>query len=531
MTLLLLPLAFLAAGDAEPVYLTGRLSDAELAARAARYGPDLGEPLHLPIDESHTCAVAGDLLVVGGHNRVHLFDVTDRRLPREVGVSPEFGHVRHLVVHDALVYVASRADGLFILDIGDPTAPKVVGQYDPVEFATALAVSGDVLFVACRNFGVELVDLRDPLRPRHLAVVRTGEAQGLAVRDGIAYVGVWGSRELVVVDAREPRRPVISAKLPLDGFGNGVALAGERVLVACGHHARGMTPNEPGDPAYGHGHGLEVFRLDDPLHPTPEAVLKTMPNYRLGPDAWAVQASGDQAFVADGLGGLYRVALGGEPRHTGQALLPFVAARQQYDYAHDVAIGAGMVWVSGAFGGVYGFPLDVTTPVSPVGVPLRVNDSAEPPPAPVGWRAWRLDEPVHKVAVEGDLALVAAGRDGLHLLRLWPGFATLQHEPTAGVAFDVRLRGDLAVSAEGPAGLRVWRRAGDRLEFLADYRTSGPVRGVVLTPTHHALLHVGDANFEILDLAEPSAPRRVYACGSDGRGLLYGCLLYTSRCV
>ena len=508
---------------AEPLYLTGRLDAAAMAARVSGYGPELGEPLRLPVPLSHTCAVDGDRLIVGGLNRVHVFDIHDPGQPRELGVSPAFGHVRHLIVRGDLVYVASRADGLFILDIADPTAPKVVGSYDPVEFATALAVSGEVLFVACRNFGVELLDIREPTHPRHLAMVRTGEAQGLAVRDGIAYVGVWGSRELVVVDARHPRRPAVTARLPLDGFGNGVAIAGDHVLVACGHHSRDMKQRTPDDPAYGQGHGLEIFRLTDPLHPTPETVLKSMPNYRLGPDAWAVQASGQLAFVADGLGGLYRIALDGQPRHSGQALLPFIEARDQYDYAHDVAIGRDMVWVSGAFGGVYGFAMPgVTPPESRVGEPLRVDDDDRPPPPPAGWRAWRLEEPVHKVAVEDDVALVAAGRAGVYLLRLWPEFEVLDHQPTAGVAFDVRLKGDVAVSAEGPAGLRLWRRDGDHLSPLASYATTGPVRGVVLTPTHHALLHVGDANFEILDVSDPAAPRKVYACGSEGRGLLYG---------
>jgi len=517
----LLPLVTLAAGN--PVYLTGRLDAAALADRVARYGPDLGPPLHLDVGESHTCAVAGDRLVVGGRNRIHVFDISDPAQPRQLGVSPVFGHVRHLVVRGELVYVASRADGLFILDISDPSAPRVVGSYDPVEFATALAVSGDVLMIACRHFGVELVDIREPLRPKHLAVARTGEAQGLAVRNGIAYVGVWGSRELVVVDCRRPRQPEITAKLPLDGYGNGVGLADGRVLVACGHHARGMTQNDPADPMYGHGHGLELFRLDDPPQPTPEAKLKSMPNYRLGPDAWVVQAAGDQAFVGDGLGGLYRVALDGEPRHTGQALLPFIESKQQYDYAHDVAISPGMVWVSGAFGGIYGFAMPgLAAPEDLTGEPLRVDDDNLPPPPPDGWRCWRLDEPIHKLAVDGDVALAAAGRAGLYLLRLWPEFEVLDHRPTDGVAFDVRLAGELAVSAEGPAGLRTWRRVGDRLEALGSYQAKGPIRGVVLTPTQHALLHVGDANFEILDLRESSRPRLVYACGSEGRGLLYG---------
>lgn len=517
----LLPLVTLAAGN--PAYLTGRLDDDALAERVARYGPDLGRPIHLDVGESHTCAVAGDRLVVGGRNRIHVFDIGDPARPRQLGVSEPFGHVRHLVVRGDLVYVASRADGLFIVDLSNPSAPRVVGTYDPVEFATALAVSGNVLFIACRNFGVELVDIRQPLAPRHLAVVRTGEAQGLAVRDGIAYVGVWGSRELVVVDCRRPRQPEITARLPLDGYGNGVGLAHGRVLVACGHHARAMKQNSPDDPAYGHGHGLEIFRLDDPLRPTPETVLKSMPSYRLGPDAWVVQASGSQAFVADGLGGLYRIALDGEPRQTGQALLPFIDSRQQYDYAHDVAIGPDMVWVSGAFGGVYGYAQPgLRPPADLTGTPLRVDDDSGPPEPPAGWRAWRIDEPVHKVAVVGDAALVATGRAGLHVLRLWPDLEVLQHEPTAGVAFDVRWSGDLAVTAEGPAGLRVWRVDDGQFAPVAEYRTSGPVRGVVLTPTGHALLHVGDASFEILDLRDPAAPRQVYACGSEGRGLLYG---------
>ena len=141
---------------------------------------------------------------------------------------------RQIVVAKGIAYISAREDGLFVVDVRQPRSPRLLCHYDAVEFATGLAVSGDVLFIAHRQFGVELVDISNPAKPAHLSTLRTGEAQSVVVRDGWLYTGVWGTSEVVVANVKNARAPVITAKVPLDGFGDGVDLRGN-YLFADGH--------------------------------------------------------------------------------------------------------------------------------------------------------------------------------------------------------------------------------------------------------------------------------------------------------
>ena len=186
-------------------------------------------------------------------------------------------------------------------------SPLLLNHYDTVEFATGIELSGNVLFAAHRNFGVELIDISDPAKPRHLSLVRTGEAQSLVARNGYLYVGVWAEAKLVVVDVQNPQQPKITAKLPLDGYGDGVDVAGNYVYVATGHHSKSKEHKKPGDPGFGAGHGLEVFKIDDPAQPVFVSRVKFPPLYEIGNDMWGVTIANKHAFVADTWNGIFVV--------------------------------------------------------------------------------------------------------------------------------------------------------------------------------------------------------------------------------
>ena len=92
-----------------------------------------------------------------------------------------------------------------------------------------MELAGAVLFAAHRNFGVELIDVSDPRPIPNISASFEPEKPNPWYRAMAFSAGVWASSELVVVDARNPRQPTITARCPLDGYGDGVDVVGNFV--------------------------------------------------------------------------------------------------------------------------------------------------------------------------------------------------------------------------------------------------------------------------------------------------------------
>jgi hypothetical protein len=224
-----------------------------------------------------------------------------------VGTLGGLGKTRQMVVKGGVAYVGSREDGLFVVDVSEPAKPRLLTHYDCLEFATGMAISGDVLFIACRHYGVELVDVRDPAKPLHLSSIRTGEAQSVDVRGDVLYVGVWASSEVVIVDVEDARAPVITGRVALDGYGDGVDVVGDYLYASTGHHSKEQPRKVMGDPGFGRGHGLEIFRLGEDGKPVFVSRVKFPLLYERGNDTWRVRVANGRAFCADTYNGMFVV--------------------------------------------------------------------------------------------------------------------------------------------------------------------------------------------------------------------------------
>ncbi|MBT4815128.1 MAG: hypothetical protein HON70_05485, partial [Lentisphaerae bacterium] len=225
-------------------------------------------------------AAVRDRLYVIGSGKLHVLDITQSHSPELLGTLTNLGHTRQIEVQNDVAYITAREDGVFIVDVSNSAKPRLLSHYNAIELATGIAISGKVAFVACRTYGVELVDVSDPGKPLHLSTIRTGEAQSCVARDGILYVGVWGSKELVICDAKNPRAPQIISKTPLDGYGDGLCVRGSHCFVATGHHSRSMRKRDESDPGFGNGHGLEIFDITQPEEPAFVSRIKAPRYYR-----------------------------------------------------------------------------------------------------------------------------------------------------------------------------------------------------------------------------------------------------------
>ncbi len=478
--------------------------------------------------------VVGRTLYSIGRGKLHVFDVANPADPKPLEELDGLGATRQIEVENQVAYITSREDGVFIVDVSEAQKPRLLCHYDPIEVATGMDVSGDVMFVACRSHGVELVDISDPEKPRHLSTARTGEAQSIEVRNGFAYVGVWGSRELVVVDVRNARKPEITARCPLDGNGDGVAVRGEYVYVATGHHSRARRKSYPvaGDPGYGTGHGLEIFRIIDPANPTFVSRIKTPPFYRIGNDMWGVKIAGNYAFVHDTHNGIFVVDIS-DPEQ------PSFVAHRQLDYADvlmpkymgsgplpgfvgGLALGDGFVYVAGGWTDLHvvaapglAAPCQREPDTPPEIPPL------EPQPNP-RFQVYRPEGQIRAVVMLDNMAVVAAGSAGVCVVRLSPKPEELGRYPTQGFAMEVKTLGDLVYVAEEKGGLSIWRHTGGgALSPVGRYAPRGQiVKDVVVPdPGKYAVLQVDMSTLDIVDVSDPTEPKRMFR--DKGHGFVY----------
>lgn len=473
-------------------------------------------------------AAEGKMAYAIGEGAIHVLDISTVKKPRIVGKLSGLGSVRQIVVDDGVAYITSRQDGLFIVDVKDSANPKLLNHYDTVEFATGLELSGDILAVACRNYGVELVDVSDPSKPSHISTVRTGEAQSVVAKNGYLYVGVWGSRELVVVDFRDPWQPEITAKIPLDGYGDGVDVAGDFVYVATGHHSRETPRKNPGDPGFGRGHGLEVFEIKNPAQPKFISRIKFPPLYQIGQDMWSVTIANGHAFVADTWNGIFIVDIADPKKLRIVERCKAPGKGDKPNFIGGLAVVKDYVLMAGGYTDLHVVPSGKAT------FPNEETDNAPslgaregvPGTDREGWRIYRPNGQVYGVDfLDDDRAVVACGSGGVHLVKLRPKIKRLSVLPTEGFAMDVSVSGNLIYVAESAGGLSIWEaKSGVENDFerIGLFQIRGTAIRQVETPDAggRILIQAGANQFYILDVSDPTNPKQIF---SDTRhGLLYG---------
>jgi hypothetical protein len=472
---------------------------------------------------------AGKYLYAIGKGLLFVLDNSQPDQPRVVGRLAGLGEVRQIAVQNSVAYITSREDGMFLVDVGQPDRPVLLSHYDTIELATGIAVSGEIAAVANRNPGVEFVDVSDPKHPHHLSTVRVGEAQSVAFQGEYLYVGIWGSRELAVVDVHNARHPQAVAFAPLDGQGDGVAVRGNLAFVATGHHSPAKPAAKPGDPGYGRGHGLEIFDVSNPQKPCLVSRLKLPELYRLGMDMWGVVLAGDHAFVHDTYNGMFVIDIRdpSHPRCVANRQLPVVAGHGDPSPVAGLTVANDRVYLAGAWCDLY-----VGWPGVPAAIESIAGASLKVPPAEATsvepyCRAYRVDGQVRAVMPwreepKGSLVLVAAGAAGLHVVRMGEQLERVAEYPIQGFATDVAFHGDMVYVAESAGGLSIWRRQpSGELVRTGDYKVPGrTIQQVVLAAEGTiAFLAVGGARLEAVRLTGAGSPTKVF---SDQRlGLFY----------
>ena len=112
-----------------------------------------------------------------------------------------------VVLAGDLLYVGTQQGTIDVLSLSDPNNPVPAGTVNVGAQVNDLALEGFVLYAATQA-GLASVALDDPQNPTMLAPPIGGPAQGVAVREGRAYLAA-GAAGVIEIDVRTAAAPVV----------------------------------------------------------------------------------------------------------------------------------------------------------------------------------------------------------------------------------------------------------------------------------------------------------------------------------
>ncbi|MBN1180206.1 MAG: tandem-95 repeat protein [Anaerolineae bacterium] len=212
-------------------------------------------------------------------------------------------------------YVADWTGGLRLVDVSTPANPHASGVYTTYS-AYDVALSGPYAYVASGYAGLQIIDVSDPADPHKVGEAGfAGNAQGVAVSGGTAYVADGDRNQLRIVDVSDPTDPHQITTYGTPGYAYDVAVLGGYAYVACGFR------------------GLQVVDVSDPANPHLAGSLGAS-------SARGVAVSGNRVYLADGIAGLrvVDVSVPSSPQ--------LVSTFDTPGNAFDVAVAGGLVYVA-----------------------------------------------------------------------------------------------------------------------------------------------------------------------------------------
>lgn len=295
---------------------------------------DVGDPAQ-PVETARVATATrsgfvdiGDSIVAAlSEFQLDILEISDPASLHRIGLYEwgwEYGMSGGFELVGDRVYLA-RGGRFEIIDIADPAYPTVQSSLDLEDVAPCTASMighvQDMVYVRCWDWNV--IDVSNPSEP--VVVNELGWSGGaMAVAGDVAYLA---DGLLRVIDVSNPAAPArMGSSL---GYAVAVAVEGQRLFVTT-----------LGNPQAGVDGGLHVFDLSDPLVP---AEIGSWPT---GQNAWAVEAAGDIAYIAEDDGGIVVV-------DTSDPLgFRLLGSFEMPGGTFDVAVGGGFVVAAHSDSGV-----------------------------------------------------------------------------------------------------------------------------------------------------------------------------------
>lgn len=459
------------------------------------YAPGwVGQSPLLPYVVQDVAVSSGLAYVVTGSSGLHILDVTNPQDIRLRASLDGFGFAKAVHVANGLAYVADFGTGLALVDVHNPDAPVLRGRYPTHGGPHAVDVAGTLAYVADDSSGLLVIETANPANPVLRGALKSaGVALDVEVAGTIAYMAYF-NQGLRTIDVSSPANPQRLGRIDTPGLARAVQVSGSTAYVADGDR-------------------LLAIDVTNPAFPVVAASSRIV--------ASSVAAAGNRVYVTDRRQ-LHIFDTSDPATLLRRSTTPFVGAAQA------VAVSASLGYVASRTDGFAVFDLgDLTRPqrlstlpaagplldvtvtgsraiaVGPSG--LQIVDVSQPA-LPVRRGSLALPGLARKVAVTGNLAVVAAGWGGVHIVDFTNPQAPVRRATyTSETAMGVDVAGSLAFVA-----------AGKTLLVLDITNPAAPVlRSTTLLPGwgvdvavqgNHAYVADAEDGLLVLDVSNPAAP-------------------------
>ena len=162
-----------------------------------------------------------------GFSGVKVVDVSDPRLPVEVGSFRTPGMPQSVYVADSTAYIADN-NALVIYDVTDPASPEQLGSYAPEAqeyLILEAAVRGNYVLIADPYFGIRILDASDFSHIREVGSHPHNQADTyfspIKISGDIAYFLQHGDgmdKKLIMLDISDPADPMELGSDDLPGY-------------------------------------------------------------------------------------------------------------------------------------------------------------------------------------------------------------------------------------------------------------------------------------------------------------------------
>jgi hypothetical protein len=228
--------------------------------------------------------LANDRAYVVGTGGLWIVDIKNPSSPSLLGTFVTSGgegrggpQIYGAALNGNVVYCFERTNGVEIIDVTNPARPTSAGARYLRDNSYSYehgVISGNLLYLAAHDHGVEIIDISNPRAFVHRAVVQTGNAFDLAVRNNYLFVAD-GAAGLSVVEVSNPLAPKLLLTIPTSNLAQDVVLDGQYAFVAAGSS------------------GMDVFDISNPAAP------RFVTNYHVDGFTNHLNISSGRAFLAN----------------------------------------------------------------------------------------------------------------------------------------------------------------------------------------------------------------------------------------
>lgn len=336
---------------------------AHLQLPGQSYGIDVANGYAFVVSIEHEEGDSAGLAIV---------DVRDVDSPQHISQMPLMYGAEKVWVQGQFVYLAGVANdaGLVTVDISNPAKPIRMSTYKDPTCSESVTIAGQYAYLSHGDSGLEIIDLSKPeMSPVVEHIDAAGKSRGVAVVGGTAYLAN-GYAGLRILDISDPESIRELSRLPT-------------------YRALDVSARPPLIVVADDFAGVKFVDTSKADQPRTIGVLNT-PGY-----AERVQMVDGVVYVADGEGGLQVIDA------TDPARPLLLASVDTPGYGYDLTVSGNTLYFADGDAGLRMF--DITDRTNPTEISQFDGDDRDKFQA-------------RGVAVDGRLALVAAGYSGVSIL-------------------------------------------------------------------------------------------------------------------